>query len=113
MLNNYGFVRVGAIVPSMRVADTKFNTSKIIEMIKVAYDKGIQILTFPELSITGYTCADLFHQNALLEDSINSLKRIINDTKDLDIISIVGMPLTLDNQLFNTAIVINKVNPFQ
>jgi NAD+ synthase (glutamine-hydrolysing) len=108
MLNKYGFIRVGAAIPEMKVADTSFNTSKIIEMIKDASEKGIQILVFPELSITGYTCADLFHQNILLESAKECLKDIIKQTQHLDIISIVGMPLAFDNQLYNTAIVINK-----
>jgi NAD+ synthase (glutamine-hydrolysing) len=81
MLNKYGFIRVGAAIPEMKVADTSFNTSKIIEMIKDASEKGIQILVFPELSITGYTCADLFHQNILLESAKECLKDIIKQTQ--------------------------------
>lgn len=110
MLNKYGFVRVGASAPEMKVADTEFNSIKIIEVIKEATDKDIQIIVFPELSITGYTCADLFHQDVLLDGAISGLKTILDETSKLDIIAIIGMPLSLDNQLYNTAVVINKGN---
>jgi NAD+ synthase (glutamine-hydrolysing) len=108
MVNKYGYVRVGAIVPEMRVADTTFNTNEIIKLIKESDKLKIQIVVFPELSITGYTCADLFHQHVLLEDAMKGLRRVINETSKTDIISIIGMPLTLDNQLYNVAVVINK-----
>jgi NAD+ synthase (glutamine-hydrolysing) len=108
MLKKYGFVRVGAAVPEMKVADVDFNTDEIIKLINDAEGKNIQIIVFPELSITGYTCADLFHQNILLNEVLVGLKKIIDSTSKLNITSIVGMPLTLDNQLYNTAVVINK-----
>ena len=63
MLKEYGYVRVGAIVPEMKVADIEYNTNIIIDQIKNAEKEKIQILTFPELCITGYTCQDLFNQD--------------------------------------------------
>lgn len=108
MLNKLGFVRVGSAIPEIKVADPIFNSKIIIDMIKEASEKKIGIISFPELSITGYTCADLFHHKPLLDDTKKGLEGIIEATKNLDIISIVGMPLSLDNQLFNTAVVINK-----
>ena len=110
MLKNYGYVRVGAIVPELKVANIDFNVNEIINQIKFANEKGVQIVTLPELSITGYSCGDLFHQDILLKDSINGLKKIIEKTKELNIIAIVGLPFALDNQLFNVAVVINKGN---
>ena len=74
----------------------------------MASKENVSIVTTPELSITGYTCADLFHQDILIEESINGLKYILEQTKKLDIISILGMPLKHENQLFNVAVVINK-----
>ncbi len=103
-----GYVRVGASVPELRVANVKFNVNKIVNQIKKADSSGVNIITFPELSISGYTCADLFNQELLLKKSINGLEYILKKTKNLEIISIVGMPLQIDNQLFNTAVIIHK-----
>ncbi len=108
MLKKYGYVRIGAAVPKLKVGDPVFNTNQIIKQIEEANIKGVQIITFPELSITGYTAADLFFQDILLENALDNLKRLLNATKDMDIISIVGMPLIVDSSLFNTAVVINK-----
>lgn len=108
MLKKHGFVRVGACVPELKIANVKFNASEIIGEIQKAYERGVQILVFPELSITAYTCSDLFHQDVLLKSALEGLKEIVDSTAMLDIISIVGVPLRLDNQLFNTAAVINK-----
>ena len=66
---NYGYVKVAAAVPYVRVADCYYNTSRIKEMIFQAEELGVEILTTPELSITGYTCRDLFHQSFLLDQS--------------------------------------------
>lgn len=108
MLKNHGFVRVGAVVPTLKVGNIDFNVDEIIKQIKHAQENKISIVTFPELSITGYTCSDLFHQDALINGSIDGLKKILEQSKNLDIISIIGMPIVVDNQLFNTAVVINK-----
>lgn len=108
MLKKHGFVRVGCAVPELKVADIDFNTNKIIEQIKKASDSKIQILCFPELSITGYTCNDLFHQDILIEGSLKSLQRIIEQTNGLNIVTILGIPIMIENQLFNTAVVIQN-----
>ncbi len=108
MLKQYGYVRVGAIVPELKVGNVLFNADEIIKQIKLANEKGVQIVTTPELSLTGYTCSDLFHQDILLTSSLVGLQKIVDEIKDLDIISIIGMPVSLDNQLFNTAVIISK-----
>lgn len=105
MLKKYGFVRVGAVTPELKVADTEFNSKEIIRQIEIAESNEIQILCFPELSITGYSCADLFYQDVLIENSIRVLKDILETTKKVNIIVIVGMPLRIENKLFNVAIV--------
>ena len=92
---NYGFVKVAAAVPHVKVADCKFNVEKIESLIAVAEGKGVQIIIFPEMSITGYTCGDLFGQQLLLEEAEMGLMQILNNTRQLDIISIVGMPCLL------------------
>jgi len=108
MLKEYGYLRIGAIVPKIKVANVIYNCEEIVKQIKLASKENVSIVTTPELSITGYTCADLFHQDILIEESINGLKYILEQTKKLDIISILGMPLKHENQLFNVAVVINK-----
>ncbi len=108
MYKKYGFIRIGAIVPKIKVANINYNVKEILKEIKSADSEGLSIVTTPELSITGYTCADLFKQDLLLEEAIEGLKEILKETVALDIISIVGMPIKHENQLFNTAIVIQK-----
>ena len=107
-MKELGFIRVGAIVNKLALANPLKNTEVIIKEIKKAETLGVSIVTTPELSLTGYTCGDLFLQEQLLDDSIKALEQGLNETKDIDIISILGMPLRHDNQLFNCAAVITK-----
>ena len=108
MLKEQGVVRVGAVVPKLKVADTEFNCNEIIKQIEVASNNKIQIIVFPELCVTGYTCQDLFEQDTLLEEAEKVLNKILDYTNNLDIICIIGMPIKAENQLFNTAVVIQK-----
>ena len=105
---NYGYVKVAAAIPCVKVADCKFNAGQIEKQIIIAEGKGVQIITFPELSITGYTCGDLFAQQLLIEEAEMGLIQIVNNTRQLDIISIVGMPVALNGSLLNAAVVIQK-----
>lgn len=107
-MKELGFIRVGAIVNKLALANPLKNAEVIIKEIKKAETLGVSIVTTPELSFTGYTCGDLFLQKQLLDDSIKALEQVLNETKDIDIISILGMPLRHDNQLFNCAAVITK-----
>ena len=105
----YGFIKVAAAVPEeLRVADCAFNASKIQELIEKADKKGVKIVCFPELSITSYTCGDLFFQEQLLINAEKALEKLVKETAQLDIISIVGMPVRMGNQLFNCAVVFCK-----
>ncbi len=104
----HGFIRVAAAVPEIKVADSVYNSENIIKLIKKAASDNVQIIVFPELSVTGYSCGDLFLQKTLLDSSVSMLEHIVNKTKTLDIVSIVGVPLSLDNQLFNCAVVIKS-----
>ena len=104
----YGFVKVAAAVPAVKVADCKFNAQQIDTQIAIADGKGVQIIVFPELCITGYTCADLFGQTLLLEEAEIALMQIMNNTRQMDIISIVGMPLVVNNTLMNCAVALQK-----
>jgi NAD+ synthase (glutamine-hydrolysing) len=107
-LFRYGFIRVAAAIPEVQVADCEYNTKNIIEMIFKAASKAAKFVVFPELSMTAYSCGDLFHQNVLIKTALSGLEDILHKTKDLDIISIVGMPLYIDGKLFNCAVVIHK-----
>ena len=107
-MKELGFIRVGAIVNKLALANPLKNADVIIKEIKKAETLGVSIVTTPELSFTGYTCGDLFLQEQLLDDSIKALEQVLNETKDIDINSIIGMPLRHDNQLFNCAVVITK-----
>jgi len=101
----YGFVQVAAAIPNLLVNDCKFNAVAINQLIAKAADEKVEIVCFPELSITAYTCADLFFQNQLLQDAENALKELVVATAQFNIISIVGMPVRKEDQLFNTAVV--------
>ena len=105
---NYGFVKVAAAVPRVKVADCKFNSERLEGLITIAEGKGVQILTFPEMCITGYTCGDLFAQQILLEQAEMALIQILNSTRQLDIISILGMPVVVNSTVINAAVVIQK-----
>ena len=105
---NYGFVKVAAAVPRVKVADCKFNSERLEGLITIAEGKGVQILTFPEMCITGYTCGDLFAQQLLLEQAEMALIQILNSTRQLDIISILGMPVVVSSTVINAAVVIQK-----
>ena len=105
---NYGFVRVAAAVPELRVADCQLNVSKIMELVREAEDKHVKVLCFPELSITGYTCADLFFQKKLLDDAENGLAQLVKFSADLSVVVSVGMPVRFNSQLFNTAVVLHR-----
>ncbi|MGN0676316.1 MAG: nitrilase-related carbon-nitrogen hydrolase, partial [Ruminococcus sp.] len=103
-----GFIKIACATPELKVADCDYNADKIIELIKEAHEKGVKVICFPELSLTGYTCGDLFLQSALLNSAEENLLRIVNETAELEIISIVGLPFTYVNKLYNCASVIYK-----
>lgn len=104
----YGYTTVAAAIPSVKVADTNYNTGEIQTMIAEAEAKGVEIIVFPELSLTGYTCQDLFRSDVLLRRSEEALISLLNSTRKMDIISIVGMPVAVDGMLFNCAVVIQQ-----
>ena len=104
----YGFIKVCAATPEMRVADVSFNTQKIIEAIKESAAKGSQLTVFPELSVCGYTCGDLFNQPALIKACENALDKIAEATKEIKTLVFVGAPIRHDGKLFNCAIAIHS-----
>lgn len=102
---NHGFIRVAAAIPEVKVADCRFNSAKMIELIEQAEREQVEIICFPELCITGYTCADLFLQQQLLNDAEKALDELLLKTYATNIVVIAGMPLRSQNQLFNVAVV--------
>lgn len=105
---NYGFVKVASAVPSVKVADCRYNILQIESLIAQAEGKSIEVICFPELSITAYTCGDLFSQQLLLDEAEMALISLLDFTRSLNIISIVGFPLPYRGTLLNCAAVIQK-----
>lgn len=107
-MNEYGYVKVGASTLELKVSDTIYNVQMIKKQIDEAVNKNIQIISFPELSITGYTCGDLFNQDNLIDKSYEGLKDLVDYSKDKMIVIIVGSPIKCENKLYNCAVVINN-----
>lgn len=105
---NYGFVKVATATQYTKIADCKYNAIKTLEIIKEASQKDVSLLLFPELNITGYSCADLFFEDRLLKESKIALKMILEDTKDLNMTIIVGMPIEHLGRLYNCGICFYK-----
>ncbi len=108
-INDYGFVRVAAASPKLKVADCDYNISQIKQLIDEAVKQKTQFITFPELSITGYTCADLFLQTVLQRKAFDALMELADYMKDKkSLIAIVGLPLLFKNRLYNVAAAISS-----
>jgi NAD+ synthase (glutamine-hydrolysing) len=107
-LNELGFIRAGVAVPKLQVADPTFNCRQILDLSLKAASQKVNVLLFPELSITGYSSGDLFHQRLLLEAAEKELTELLQGTKSLEMVIAVGMPVRADNQLFNCAVVFFK-----
>lgn len=107
-MTNYGFVKVAAAVPIVEPANCKANAEHIIDMMKEAESKGVEIICFPELCITGYTCADLFHNSLLQANAIRAFEMIVEASKSCHSLIAVGMPYAVGNSLYNCAMVVNN-----
>ncbi len=103
-----GFLRIGAAVPELRVANVDFNVAAIIELLGKARNEGVQIVTFPEMALTGYTLGDLIQQQALLLKAREGLHDILNECSGNAMVAVVGMPLSVDQKIFNCAVVLNS-----
>lgn len=107
-MSNFGFVRVAAAVSKVRVADPSFNKDQILTLIKQAHKQGVRVVVFPELSLTAYTCGDLFLKPLLIKQAEQALAKLLVQTRTLDIIFIVGMPVREGSSLLNSAVVCYK-----
>ena len=103
-----GFIRVAAASPKVRVADVDFNVSETVKLAKKASSNDTSVVVFPELGLTGYTCGDLFNQNALLDKAIDGLYDLAEQTKDLNTVLIVGLPVQVGGKLYNCAAVLHQ-----
>ncbi|OKP90830.1 NAD(+) synthase [Paenibacillus helianthi] len=107
-MQNFGFARVAAASPELRVADCEFNAAQIIDVIRQADENQVEYLVLPELSITGYTCADLFLQPMLQQAALTALQKITAATEGRNLIVIAGLPISIKSRLFNCAAVLQQ-----
>lgn len=105
MDKNFDFMRVAAAVPLLKVADPDYNVKEIAAITVRAAEEDVRVLVFPELCITGYTCQDLFSQKILISECEAALSCLLEETKYINMLVAVGMPVKADNQLFNCAVV--------
>ena len=104
----HGFLKVACATPQIKVADCTHNVNEMISIAKDANDEHVKVLVFPELCITSYSCADMFFSNVLLDSSYNALVRYIEQTKEYDMLSIVGLPMFCENKIYNCAAVVKS-----
>ena len=102
----YGFVNVAAAVPMVKVADVAYNVEQIKSLITQAEEQSVEVIVFPELCITGYTCQDLFKEQLLLDQAEQGIIQLLDFSRKLDIISIVGLPVIINGLLYNCAVVL-------
>ncbi|MCR5004244.1 MAG: NAD(+) synthase [Bacteroidales bacterium] len=105
-MKDYGFIRVAAAVPVVKLADVKANTEEIIRLMEQAHEDGVSILVFPELCVTGYSCGDLFGQQLLIDAAENAVSEIRRASRAKAVTVIVGAPVRFKDRLYNCAVVI-------
>lgn len=105
---NNSFITVAAAIPAVKVADCDYNIEQIIAQVTEAEEKGVEIIVFPELCVTGYTCQDLFRQSTLLENVELSVVRLLGHMRKMNVIAIIGVPVIVGDLLLNCAAVIQK-----
>lgn len=94
--------------PPLRLADCDYNAEQTFTMMRSAEQAGAKVLVLPELGLTGYTCGDLFYQDALLRGAEQALATVLEATRNLEIVTAVGMPVRVNNKLYNCAVIIQK-----
>lgn len=106
-MKDYGFIRVSAAMPAVRLADTKANAESICGLIDKAEENGVSLIVFPELCVTGYTCGDLFGQRTLLDGAMEAIERIAGHTCGKSVTAVIGAPVEMNDRLYNCAIVVS------
>jgi NAD+ synthase (glutamine-hydrolysing) len=110
MTMNYGFVRVGAAIPPVKVADCAYNATQMLPIINEAAEKGVEILVFPELGITSCSCGDLFRQKRLINGAEKAIETICLHSRQCETVIIIGAPVAVGSTLLNCSIVIWRGN---
>ena len=103
-----GFVSVACGTPKLRLADCNYNAEQTFTMMRKAEKAGAKVLVLPELGLTGYSCGDLFYQDTLLRSAEEALSTVLAATRNLEVVTAVGMPLRINNKLYNCAVIIQK-----
>src|SRR3954469_4513291 len=104
----HGFARVSVCVPRVKVANPVFNVEQMMTLARDAHADHSAIALFPELGISAYSNEDLFHQDALLDASLDGLARIVEESAKLNPVLVVGVPLRIESKLFNCAVVVHR-----
>jgi NAD+ synthase (glutamine-hydrolysing) len=107
-LYRHNFVRVALGIPEVRVADPAFNAGEVIALMRQAAQRDAVLVAFPELGLSAYSCEDLFHQQALLDASRDALVRVLDASRDLPMVAVVGLPIQVDHLLYNCAAVVQR-----
>jgi len=107
-MKNYGFLKTAAASPRLKVANPAYNVAEILKLVTEAEKNNAAIIVFPELSITGYTCGDLFHQQFLLDSALAALETLKTQTKNIEILCLVGIPVRISDRLYNCAAVLKQ-----
>ncbi|MGC8764745.1 MAG: NAD(+) synthase [Brevinematia bacterium] len=105
---NYGFIKVACGIPLLKIADPIFNVEKHLSLIKKADEEGAYLILFPELSLSAYTCGDLFLNSQLIENCYLALKNLVKATENLEILVVAGIPVLFENKLYNSAVAFQK-----
>ncbi len=105
-LHRYGFLRLAVVSPELRVGDVRFNVARIAEALQQAAEQGAHLVLFPELSLTGYTCGDLFYEAVLRQEAWEGLKELLPMTQRLELVAVVGLPVEVTGRLYNCAAVL-------
>lgn len=109
MNKSFEYARIAAGVPAIKIANPMYNVKEIVSIVKKSFhEKSVKVIVFPELCITAYTCGDLFNQKALIKEAEAALSFLLEETKAINILIAVGMPIKTDNQLFNCAVIIKS-----
>ena len=103
-----GFISVACGAPKLRLVDCDYNAEQTFLMMRAAEKAGVKVLVLPELGLTGYTCGDLFYQNSLLRGAEQALSTVLEATRNLEVVTAVGLPLRVKDRLYNCAAVIQK-----
>ena len=103
-----GFISVACGTPKLRLADCHYNAEQTFTMMRQAEKAGVKVLVLPELGLTGYSCGDLFYQDTLLRGAEEALATVLEATRNLEVVTAVGLPVRVNNRLYNCAAVIQK-----